>query len=101
MLEKMEIGEQSRGEEQAEIREKIEGALCKLQELKQRIAELKRKCEELRRLESTRIESVAKKASRCDECGHAVDSNEQVIVRDSNGEERRHYHRLCFQALFK
>ncbi len=101
MLEKMEIGRSTRQEEPYEIREKIESALCKLQELKERVAELKRKCEELRSIESERIEITAKKFSQCDKCGHALDPEEQVVIRDGNGEERRHYHKKCFQTLFK
>jgi cell shape-determining protein MreC len=100
MLEKMEIGEHVH-EESYELKEKIENTLCKLQELKGRVAELKRKVEELRRMESERIENAAEKISFCDKCGHVLDSEEQVVVRDSNGEERRHYHKECFQTLFK
>lgn len=100
MLEKMEIGEHVR-EEPYEIKETIENTLCKLQELKGRVAELKRKVEELRKTESERIENAAERMSLCDKCGHALDPEEQVVVRDSNGEERRHYHKECFQTLFK
>jgi cell shape-determining protein MreC len=101
MLEKMEIGEHIRQEEQYELKEKVEGALCKLRELKERVAELKRKCEDLRRMETERIEVAAQNVSRCDKCGHSLDPDEQVVIRDTNGEERRHYHRKCFQTLFK
>jgi hypothetical protein len=97
---KMEIGEHVH-QNQYEIKEKIENTLCKLQELKGRVAELKHKCEELRRIESERIECIAEKMSLCDKCGHALDPDEQVIVRDSKGEERRHFHKECFQTLFK
>jgi len=101
MLEKMEIGEHTRLETQYEVREKIESALYTLQELKERVAVLKRKCEELRRIESERIEFAAKNVSRCDKCRHSLDPEEQVVVRDGNGEERRHYHRKCFETLLK
>jgi len=102
MLEKMETGEHIRREdEQQEIKEKIESTLYKLQELKERVAELKRKCEELRRMESERLEKTAENVLQCDKCGHALDPAEQVIIRDANGEERRHYHKECFKTLFK
>jgi hypothetical protein len=101
MLEKMEIGEHTRLEAQYEVKAKIESALYKLQELKERVAVLKRKCEELRRMESERIEVAAKNVSRCDKCGQSLNPDEQVVIRDGNGEERRHYHKKCFQALFK
>ncbi len=101
MLEKMEISEHIRQEEQYELKEKVEGTLCKLRELKERVAELKRKCEELRRMEKDRIEVAVQNVSRCDKCRHSIDLEEQVVVRDNNGNERRHYHKKCFQALFK
>jgi len=101
MLEKIEIGEHTRLEAKYDVREKIESTLYKLQELKEGIAELKLKCEELRRIESERLEFAAKNVSRCDKCRHPVDPEEQVVVRDGNGEERRHYHRKCFQTLLK
>ena len=100
MLEKIDVSEHVQNE-QYEVKEKIESALCKLQELRQRIADLKHRCEELRRMESERLEPVAVNTSRCDKCGRAVNTEEQVVVRDSNGEERRHYHKGCFQTLFK
>jgi len=100
MLRKIEIEEHVQ-DDQVEVKEKIESALCTLQELRGRIAELKRKCEELRRMESQRPETMAVDATRCDKCGHPVDTEDQVVVRDSNGEERRHYHNKCFQTLLK
>jgi ribosomal protein L37AE/L43A len=101
MLEKMEIGERIREDEQRELREKIEGTLCKLHELKERVAELKRKCEELRKMESERFERIAENVLRCDKCGHALDPAEQVVIKDGNGKERKHYDKECFQTLFK
>ena len=101
MLEKMEIGERIRVDEQRELREKIEGTLSKLHELKARVAELKRKCEELRLIELERFERVAENMLQCDKCGRALDPEERVVIKDANGEERRHYHKECFQTLFK
>jgi septal ring factor EnvC (AmiA/AmiB activator) len=101
MLDKTEIGERIRENEQRELREKIEGTLCKLHELKERVAELKRKCEELRKIESERFERVAENVLQCDKCGHALDPEEQVVIKNAKGEERRHYHKECFQTLFK
>lgn len=100
MWEKTEIGEHVH-EQPYEMKEKIENTLCKLQELKERVEELKRKCKELRRMESERIECIAKKMSLCDKCGQTLDLAEQVIFRDPKGEERRHYHKECFQKLLK
>jgi len=102
MLKKMEIGEHMSGEGgQQEIRQKIESTLNKLQELKARVAELKRRCEELRTMESQRLEKAALNVVRCDKCGHTLDPATAVVIRDANGEERRHYHQGCFKTLFK
>ncbi len=101
MLEKMDIAGHKRPEAQFEMKEKIESTLYRLEELKQKVTELKHTCEELRNIESERIELAAKNVSRCDKCRHSIDLEEQVLVRDNNGNERRHYHRKCFQALFK
>jgi chromosome segregation ATPase len=102
MLKKLEIGEHTSIEDgQQEIRQKIESTLCKLKELKERVAELKRRCEELRTMESQRVEKAVHSAPRCDKCGHALDPVTAVVIRDANGEERRHYHQGCFKTLFK
>ncbi len=101
MLEKMDIAGHTRPEAQYEMKEKIESTLYRLEELKQKVTELKHTCEELRRIESERIVLAAKNVSRCDRCSHSIDLEEQVVVRDNNGNERRHYHKKCFQALFK
>ncbi|MGA3193002.1 MAG: hypothetical protein ABSD73_10910 [Candidatus Bathyarchaeia archaeon] len=102
MLEKTEIGEHTDEDEEADIREKIEITMRRLQELKGRVAELKRKCEELRQMGSERTEDEdAESTLRCDKCGRALDPEQQVAVKDSDGVERSHYHKECFQTLFK
>jgi hypothetical protein len=102
MLRKPETGEHSDQDEQSDVREKIEVTLLRLQELKERVAELKRRCEEFRRIESIRTEREDVQSTlRCDRCGRALDPDQQVSVKDSNGVERRHYHKRCFQTLFK
>jgi hypothetical protein len=102
MLEKTEIGEHTDQDEETDIREKIEITMRRLQELKGRVAELKRKCEELRQIESERTEQKGtENALRCDKCGHPLDPEQQVAVKDSDGAERSHYHKECFQTLFK
>ncbi|HYB68192.1 MAG TPA: hypothetical protein VEC97_01460 [Candidatus Acidoferrales bacterium] len=106
MLKRTEIGEHTAIDEETDLREKIEITLRRLQELKERVAELKRRCEELRRMESehsehTEQEAVENTLLRCDKCGHALDPEQQVAVKDSDGVERSHYHKECFQTLFK
>jgi TolA-binding protein len=102
MLKKMEIGERSREDGESDVRQKVEVTLRRLQELKERVAELKRRCEELRLMESQRTEQEdMENTLRCDKCGSALDAAQQVAVKDSEGVERRHYHKECFQTLFK
>lgn len=102
MLKKPEIGEHTDQDEETDIREKIEITMRRLQELKGRVAELKRRCEELRQMESERTkEENIENTLRCDKCGHPLDPEQQVAVKDSNGVERSHYHKECFQTLFK
>lgn len=102
MLKKPEIGEHTDQDEETDIREKIEITLRRLQELKGRVAELKRRCEELRQMESEHTEQEGvENTLRCDKCGRALDPEQQVAVKDSDGVERSHYHKECFQTLFK
>jgi hypothetical protein len=105
MLKRTEIGEHTDIDEETDLKEKIEITLRRLQELKERVAELKRRCEELRQMESEHSEHTEQKAVenklRCDKCGHALDPEQQVAVKDSEGVERSHYHKECFQTLFK
>jgi hypothetical protein len=115
MFEKMEIGEKVDMDTQREIRQKIEVTLHRLQELRGRVEELKRKCEEIRKTERVahlqrrintlpRVDKVpiyVENVLRCDRCGHTLDPEQQVVIKDSNGAERSHYHKKCFQALFK
>ena len=100
MLERMEIGEHVNQHEQMELKERVEATLTKLRELRERVAELKRRCEEFREMEAHRLERPESRL-RCDKCGHALNSEEGVIVKDTNGEAKSRYHKACFQALFK
>jgi len=102
MLKKMEIGEHIEMDEEMDLREKIETTMRRLQELKERVAELKRRCEELRQLESQhKVQEAIDNTLRCDKCGHTLDPEQQVAVKDSDGVERSHYHKECFQTLLK
>lgn len=101
MLKNLEIGEHTDQDEETDIREKIEITLRRLQELKGRVAELKRRCEELQQMESDRMEENMENTLRCDKCGGPLDPEQQVAVKDSEGVERSHYHKECFQTLFK
>jgi hypothetical protein len=100
MLKSMEIGEQVNPCEQTQLKERVEATLYRLRELRERVAELKRRCEELRAMEAKRVEKFKNKA-KCDKCGYVLDAEEGVVVKDANGEEKSRYHKACFQALFK
>ena len=100
MLERMEIGEHVNQDEQMELKERVEATLTRLRELRERVAELKRRCEDFREMEAQRLEKLESRL-RCDKCGHALNSEEGVVVKDTNGEAKSHYHKACFQALFK
>ena len=100
MLERMEIGEHVNQDQQGELKERVEATLTKLRELRERVAELKRRCEKLREMEAQRLKKPESRL-RCDKCGHALNSEEGVVVKDTNGEAKSRYHKACFQALFK
>jgi hypothetical protein len=100
MLERMEIGEHVNQDEQGELKERVEATLTKLRELRERIAELKRRCEESREMEVQRLEKLESRL-RCDKCGQALNSEDGVVIKDTNGEAKSRYHKACFQALFK
>jgi len=100
MLERMEIGEHVNQDEQVELKETVEATLTKLRELRERVAELKRRCEEFREMEAQRL-NKSESRLRCDKCGHALDSEDEVVIKDTNGEAKSRYHKACFQALFK
>jgi hypothetical protein len=100
MLERMEIGEHVNQDEQGELKERVEATLTKLRELRERVAELKRRCEDFREMEAQRLKKPESRL-RCDKCGHALNSEDGVVFKDANGEAKSRYHKACFQALFK
>jgi hypothetical protein len=100
MLKSMEIGEQVNQTDQTELKERVEATLCRLRELRERVAELKRRCEDLRAMEAKRVEKCNNK-TKCDKCGRVLEDEEGVVVKDGNGEEKSRYHKACFEALFK
>lgn len=108
MCEKKEIGEQINRYEQSDIKEKMEITMHRLQELKERVSELKRRCEEFRNMEwkvqHERMNSLLEgkyNLVRCDKCRRALDPDQHVVFKGSDGAELSHYHRKCFQTLFK
>lgn len=96
MFKKGEVQEQSCQYEQLNAREEVEATLRKLQMLKSRISELRSQCEELRRMRLETEES----ALLCSECGEAIEPGQEIVVKDSEGAEKRHYHKECFKLLW-
>ena len=101
---------QSNQDKRANSGEKKDVTLRKLQALKDKISEIRHQCEELRKQVSANKVFENKvsenkvsenKASLCNQCGKAIEPYQEVVVKDSAGIERRHYHAKCFQVLFK
>lgn len=106
-LKKMEIGGHV-NENDSDIGQKMEAAIHRLRELKREVVELRRRCEELRQTQWKVEPQLVKDESehcdnvrRCDKCRHVLDPDQEVVIKDSNGVERIHYDRECFQKLFK
>jgi hypothetical protein len=96
MFKKTEIGEQSCQYEQSSVRQEVETTLRKLRVLRNRISELRNQCEELRKLSSQAKEN----ALLCSQCGDAIEPGQEIVVKDSEGTEKRHYHKDCFRLLW-
>lgn len=81
-----------------ELSEEIESIICRLHELKESVAQLRRKCEEFRGTAlGTKLEQTGN--TRCNRCGHALDPDQGVVVKGSDGIARVCYHMKCFQTL--
>jgi hypothetical protein len=87
--------EQISQDEQLKAKEKIEGMLHKLQMLKNKSSELRRKCEELKSI----LSEHGGKVLVCSKCGDAIESGQEVVIKDSTGTKERYYHKECFQDL--
>jgi hypothetical protein len=96
MFKKGEVNEQSCQYEQLKTRDEVEVTLRKLQILRNRISELRSQCEELRKLRS----EDKGNALLCSECGKAIEPGQEIVVKDSEGTQRRNYHKECFRLLW-
>lgn len=95
MFKKMEISEQTNQIERIKTRKKVETTLNRLEMLKNQISELTFHCEELKKL----LSENNSRRLLCSECGNTIEPGQEVVVKDSSGIERSHYHRKCFRAL--
>jgi hypothetical protein len=96
MFKKGEVEEQSCQREPLGAREEVEATLRKLQILRNRISELRAQCEELRMLNSAAKEN----SLLCSECGEAIEPGQEIVVKASDGAEKKHYHKECFKRLW-
>jgi hypothetical protein len=80
----------------AEEREKIDAALATARFLRRRISDLRSQCEELKRLQSTRIDEPL----ICSECGKPIEEDQEVTVKDSFGNGKGYFHKACFKAIW-
>jgi cell division septum initiation protein DivIVA len=95
MLKKTEFGEDINMIDQAEVKERIEAILKKLQVLKRRISELRAHFEEIQK---SRAEGDST-AFHCEECGGAIEPGQEVEAKNFS-ETTRHYHKDCFQKIW-
>ena len=89
--------EQVSQDEQVEAKEKIDSMMRKLQTLKNKSLELRQKCEKLK---NTLSEDEVKMLT-CNKCGGAIESGQEVVIKDSTGTKTRYYHKECFQDLIR
>jgi multidrug resistance efflux pump len=95
MFEKTKPCEKNSSNQQAEAKKRIEAALENLRALKSRTAELRAQIEELQKTHAEPEGNV-----RCDECGDAIEPEEEVEAKNFSG-KTQHYHRECFRKLWQ
>jgi uncharacterized membrane protein len=96
MFKRPEIDDQSRQYDQLKAREEVRTTLRKLQMLRNRISELRSQCEELRKLRSENKDNTL----LCSECGEAIEPGQEIVVKDSEGTQKKNYHQECFKMLW-
>jgi len=79
----------------SERKEKVEDALARLRSLKCRISELRAHCEALKKLQSEKQEVFT-----CSECGKLIQQGQEVALKDSFGEVKSRYHKICFKKIW-
>lgn len=77
-------------------REQFEAALVRLRFMKDRVTELRTRCESLRELRA----EIPVDTAMCSECGKEIEQGQEVRVKDSSGNPRSCYHRDCFKAIW-
>ncbi len=69
--------------------------LNRLLVLKNHIMELKSQCEELR----TMLSETVEQDPLCSVCGKHIEPDQEITIKDSDGTEKRRYHKECFHSL--
>jgi hypothetical protein len=95
-VQKMQVNETRRDCEAGERREKVEVTLVRLQSLKHQVSELRKQCEELRKLQSEKQNT----ALVCRECGNPINQGEEITLKNSFGNLSSYYHKDCFKAIW-
>jgi hypothetical protein len=89
MLKQMDVNEQTA------TLERVEGALHKMQTLRDKIAELINQCEELKK----RSLEAKNDLITCGICEQQITPGQEVMMKDQTG-LRRYYHMKCFRELW-
>ena len=76
--------------------EKIEAALTRLKAMKSNVAELRTRCELLKKHRS----DVRKTRKVCSECDREIVQDQEIVVKDNFGNPIGHYHKGCFAAIW-
>jgi len=80
----------------ADPKERMKATLEKLQVLKDRITEVRIRCEELQKMRP----NTEKGSLRCEECGKDI-RPDQVIEAKYFGKKPQYYHKTCFRKLWQ
>jgi hypothetical protein len=91
-----EVNEQHGQHGKVNARKEMEITLQKLRTLRDRISELRAQCEELKRLGSRSTSS----GLLCNQCGESIEPGQEILVKNSDGTERKQYHKECFKLLW-
>ena len=79
----------------SERKEKAEDALARLRSLKCHVSELRAHCEALKKMQSEKQGVVT-----CSECGKLIQQGQEVALKDSFGEVKSRYHKICFKKIW-
>jgi hypothetical protein len=97
MLEKVELRDPPRTNQQILTKEKAEVVLQRLQALKSKVSVLRLHCEELKKL----LLEEHSEEPLCQECGTPIEPGLEIVIKDSDGTARTFYHQKCFKHVLR